>query len=197
MEKNINNDETRLFDLIESTPFSELSISDRLFVESQITEEEFTLQRRIMSDSSEIFPENITPHQLQTPSVKNVKMIPLYQALLAISAIFILFITIWPNPTEGTQNQLTASSKVQNKKEFIHDTIIKYVNQVKIIEKTVYDTVVELVTATKLNFQEPKLLEALQTLSLPELNKEMIATKGVSLKDDNSSRFTLKLNNFR
>lgn len=200
MEKNINNEETRLFDLIESTEFADLTVKDRLFVEHHISEEDYNLQRRIIKDSSHLFEENIEPKQLDISAVKEektLKSIPLYQALLAIAAVFLIFISIWPNPTEINQTPVASTTKTKIEKEYIHDTIIQYVNQVKILKEMVFDTVKELITINNCSFQEPKLLEVSNTLELPDLNKELIATKGSSVKQDGSSHFIIPLVNSR
>jgi hypothetical protein len=194
MEKNINNEETRLFDLIESTNFSDLSITDRLFVESRMTEDDYNLQRRIMNDSSDLFSSNAEPIPLIIPSNKSVKTIPLYQALVAIAAVFIFFFCIWPNQEKQIENTYATHQKTVIKKEYVHDTLVKYITKIQTIEKKVFDTITNVVTISKNIQEEPKLLEASNTLSLLPLNKEMIATRGTSLKQDKSSRFILPVN---
>jgi hypothetical protein len=197
MEKNINNEESRLFDLIESTKFSDLSIKDRLFVESQMTEEEYSLQRRIMYDSSELFSNNIEPIPLVIPTNKKVRTIPLYQALLAIAAVFVFFFCIWPTETTVIPEPMASNQKTVIEKEYIHDTLVRYITKIQTVEKVVFDTVNTFVTEIRHPQQEPRLLEVPNSLSLPELNKELIATKGESLKEENNIRFILPMNHFR
>ena len=133
MEKNINNEETRLFDLIESTNFSDLSITERSFVEAQMTEEDYNLQRRIITDSSNLFSNNVEPIPLLIPSNKKVRTIPLYQALLAIAAVFIFFFCIWPTQQKQIENTYATHQKKVIKKEYVHDTLVKYITKIKTV----------------------------------------------------------------
>lgn len=203
MEKNINKDETKLFDLIESKDFSELTRTEILFVKLHISMEDYNLQRRILKDSASIFENDNEPLPLLIPvnmDKRKNKTIPLYQALLAVASVCIFFFTIWPsnNQENSTGENFISSIKPDEiiQKEYIHDTIVKYVNQVKIVEKVVIDTVKELVTETKYIMQDNRLLEANNSLPLPRFNQKDITTKGISLKEDQSSRFIIPLGSF-
>lgn len=203
MEKNLNQNESKLFDLIESTDYFNLSNEDKKFVASQISEEEYQLQRRILSDSSNLFEnEEIKPLPLMIPieqKSKRVKTIPLYQAILAVASVCILFLLFWPinNKIMNQGNEFVAASKPKDiiQKENIHDTIVQYIHDVKVIEKIVIDTVREYITETNFTIPDNRLLEATNSISIPVLKKEDIITKGVSLKDDQSSRFIIPMYN--
>lgn len=198
MEENLNTEETRLFDLIESTDYADLSQSDLQFVQLHISEEEYTLQRKIIGDASSVYPDEVNPDPLVLPftEMEKGKTIPLYQALLAVASVITFFLLIWPKNQDHSSSATASAGKpvVKIQKEIVHDTVVQYLTKIQTIEKTVVDTVTEFITETKFIMQEPKLLEASQTLTLPDLTKETISTKGNSLKEDNSSRFIISVN---
>lgn len=202
MEENLHTDETRLFDLIESTDYADLTGNDLLFVQLHITEEDYQLQRKIILASSTLFDSTPEVHPLNLSSTeeklsKKGRTIPLYQALLAVASVAVFFLLIWPkNPTTIAGNSTVARNNpvVKIEKEIVHDTLIRYLTKVQIVEKTIIDTVTTFITETKFINEEPRLLNVSQSLSLPDLNKDVVATKGNSLKEDNSSRFILPVN---
>ena len=193
MEKELNSIETKLFDLIESKDFSDLNQADKIFVLEQISIEDYEFQRQIISEAKNVEKENLKPRPLQIPvneKVSNGKVIPLYQAILAVASVVILFILIWPkneiitkNPIQLSENDTIIQTKV------IHDTFVKYVPEIKYIEKNNPQTKIEYVTIyEQKTSEEPRLLEVTQSLNLPPITKESIQKKGNTLKEDQSSK---------
>lgn len=196
MEKEINPSEERLFDLLETKNFGELTIEEKSFVLSFLTEENYTFQRRILMEASEgsiVLPE-VKPLSLPA-SKKQFKTIPLYQAVLAVAAVVLLFILIWPqNTIVSTSNQIIKKTDtVFVAQDIIHDTIVKFVNLGKTVVH-VHDTIQTLITQLQAPATETRLLEVQNNFNLPALSTELFVSKGISLKEDSS--FTLGLPRF-
>lgn len=114
-------------ELIESSDFDQLSDTQKTFVLSVSTEENYRLERNILIASNEIYAE-VEPRPFILPEKKKAIVIPLYQAILASAAAFVLAFLLFRsngNTLEIVQNQPFASS----------DTVI--------VEKRVVDTVFE------------------------------------------------------
>ena len=203
MEKEMNDNESRMFDLLESKDFSALTAVETAFVLSMMPEEEYEFQRKIMVDSSSVFDEEIEPVALILPHAdsksKKQLTVPLYQSLLAIASVIIFFIIIWPDQTRHVLNSKNDDTlhPEKVKTEYIHDTVVQYVNNIKTVEKIVYDTVKELITLTEFVTPDNRLLEASNSINIPELTTETILTKGTSLKDDQGFRLTFPVVNSR
>ncbi len=195
MESKLNTDETRLFDLIESSAYDDLSSRDREFVALHLTEEEYRLRRLLINGADHLFKDDLQPLPLQLDiAAKKSRVIPLYQALLAVASVIIIFLLIWPGSTsENTNAELLKPKNRLSavKTEYIHDTVVKYVPEYRYVAGQ-RDTVVVYVTETVVKqAEEPKLLELSQSFPLPSLDRELIANKGNSLREDQSSRFII------
>lgn len=196
MEKEINPSEERLFDLLETKNFGELTTEEKSFVLSFLTEENYTFQRRLLMEASEssiVLPE-VKPLSLPA-SKKQIKTIPLYQAVIAVAAVVLLFILVWPQKTTvSTSNQaIKKRDSVAVAQTIIHDTVVKFVT---IGPSVVYvhDTIQTLITQVQAPASETRLLEVQNNFNLPALSAELFVAKGISLKEDSS--FTLGLPRF-
>ncbi len=194
MEKELNSNETRLFDLIESQDFAALNQADKIFVLKQMTEEEYQFQRKIIAEADTLFEDQISPKPLiisdQTNKEKGI-VIPLYQALLAVASVIIIFLIVWPKNEIIDKNDIQLSENdTIIKTKIVHDTFVKYVPEIKFVEKIIPETKIEYVTVYQnKQMEEPRLLEVAQNLNLPTITKEAIVNKGNSLKEDQSSKF--------
>ncbi len=194
MEKELNPNENLLVDLIENYDFFELNEKDKLFVLEQMSQEDYDFQRIIISEAKHVWETNITPKPLEIVS-KNTQrkgiVIPLYQAILAVASVIILFILIWPKDQinndkllKFTENDTIIQTKI------VHDTFVKYVPKIKYVEKNIPQTKIEYITVYEDKaMDEPRLLDVAQSLNLPPITKELIQNQGNSLKEDQSSRF--------
>lgn len=198
MEENLSKEESRLFDLIEKFDFEELSEQDRKFVLEISSLEEYSLQRKILYESEAVFSSNtLEPRSLiitSSKNVKNVRVIPLYQALLAVAAVILVFVLSWPKEQKTTNNEVQVSiTDTVYKTQFIRDTILKIIPQVKyVIQKEV-----EFQTVYASSLEEPELLEVAQQFTLPSISKESIQSRGISLKEDQSSKFVSSIPAFQ
>lgn len=201
MEDYLNDNESRLFDLIETKNWEELSSEEQHFVAQHISVEEYRLQRNVVLGAEELYQDEILPLPLSLPGTQKrtvtQRTIPMYQALIAIAATILIFLWIWPrdNQTEIAQaNQTNAEQAVaQTKTEYVYDTIVRYVTLVKNAEKAVKDTVYKMVSLTQI-VPEPILLQA-SAPPLPDLKKENLSTAGTSLKEDNTSQLLPRIVN--
>lgn len=203
MEDYLNREEARLFDLIESKNWEDLTPEERSFAETQISQEEYVFQRRILAESEDLYPAETEPLPLAIPVVTSTlvarETIPLYQAVIAVAATVLIFLMIWPGEvkTEVAIKQ-PVSEVIQTdpvvEKQYVTDTIIRYVTLPASNAQIIVDTIREFITATKL-YEEPKLLEVASNLIIPELSKESLSTKGASLKEENTSQLLPKMIN--
>jgi hypothetical protein len=193
MEKELNPNENLLVDLIENYDFFELSEEDKNFVLDQMSQEDYDFQRTIISEAKHVWETNITPKPLEIVSKNKQRkgiVIPLYQAILAVASVIILFILIWPKDQINNDKVLKFSENdtiIQTK--IVHDTFVKYIPKINYIEKNVTQTKIEYITINEdKSLDEPRLLDVAQSLNLPPITKELIQNQGNSLKEDQSSK---------
>ena len=185
MDKELSHNEERLFELLESKNFDQLSAVEQAFVLGQLSQEAYDLQRSILVEATE--------NELEIPAVaplvlpekqKKAKVIPLYQAILAVASVVILFVLIWPsNPS--TTKIIYQKSKPQTITKFVHDTVYvanSDIATVKYVYDTIYENIVESVPIVTHN----RLLEAQAAFQLPTLTSDLFRVNSLSLKDDSS-----------
>ena len=200
--KNITqNNQEKLFDLIESKDFCDLSIIEKEFVLNFLSEDDYFLQRKIILNAATIFDTNIEakPLVLGNNSISKTKTIPLYQAILAVASVIVGFLIIWPKDSENSAKeiQIAENSTDSIREKIIHDTVLKYVVETKFVEKIKEKIQIEYITQSVFNpASEPKLLEVSPSFILPELSYAEISSTINSLKNDNSSRFILPIKPF-
>lgn len=194
MDKHLNDNEERLFDLVDQKDFDQLTPEEQAFVATHFSEAEYRLQRQLISESNTLYEAvaEVPPLVIQMAhSSVFGKQIPLYQALIGIAATIALFLSIWPDQTEKTeaQNDKPALSKTDTiiQTKIIRDTVIRYKNHRnsnQLAQTNRSDD--EQFLATQM-----RILEA-NTLQLPEIVNELNRTGGHSLKDDPASERLLK-----
>lgn len=185
----------RLFDLIASKSFEELSKDEQSFVLSHLTEAEYTLQRAVISATSELEYDIEVPLPLELPTAKKPflkRSIPLYQVLIGAACLALLFIASntksyslnWNfsgYPMEISIANGASSGKV------IHDTIVKEMPVFQSGSKIIRDTVT--IVQNSIQQTEKRMLEAGNSISYPELSEKLLESKSVSLKDDQTAQF--------
>ena len=185
MDKELSHNEERLFELLESKNFDQLSDAEQVFVLGQLSQEAYEFQRFIISEASE--------NEIEIPAVaplvlpekqKKAIVIPLYQAIMAVASVVILFVLIWPsNPT--TTKIVYQKSKPQTITNIIHDTVFvanSGLATVKYVYDTIYENIVESVPIATQN----RLLEAQASFQLPALTADLFRVNSLSMKDDSS-----------
>jgi hypothetical protein len=185
MDKELSHNEERLFELLESKNFDQLTAAEQAFVLGQLSQEAYEFQRSILMEASE--------NELEIPAVaplilpekqKKAIVIPMYQAILAIASVVILFVLIWPsNPT--TTKIVYKKSKPQTITNVVHDTVFianPGIATVKYVYDTIYESIVESVPIATQN----RLLEAQASFQLPALTADLFRVNSLSLKDDSS-----------
>lgn len=197
MDKHLNNNEERLFDLVDQKDFEQLTAEEKAFVETHFSQEEYRLQRQMIGESASLYEETpeAPPLVIPIPAAKPSFIgttIPLYQALIGIAATVALFLSIWPNEPETTNNSgnKPALSKTDTiiQTQIIHDTVIRYKN---------YRSGNQAPSAAAKTDDEQflaaqmRLLEA-NTVELPDLVLEMNRPTGNSLRNDPASERLLK-----
>lgn len=184
----------RLFDLIESKSFEELSNEEKSFVLNHLTEAEYKLQRKVVSATADLEYNSEEPLALQIPE-KNTpflkRTIPLYKALIGAACLVLLFVVgnrksyslNWHFSEHPLEISLTnGASSVQT----IHDTIIKEIQLIP-ASKIIHDTIT--IVRNVLQQPEKRMLEAGNTIVYPELTEKLLETKSSSYKEDQTAQF--------
>lgn len=194
---------SRLFDLIESKSFVELNDQERTFVLNEMTEEEYSFQRRIHASAQELEFEDAEPHPLILPvSKKQIlnRTVPLYQVLIGAACLLIGFF-IFPSRNSATIDVRFLENPIQvslinapAEVKVIHDTILEKLDLRSPIQ-VVRDTIT-LVQTVFVNRNETRMLEAGNTLNTIPLDKNLLETKSLSAKDDGSVKLLPNINEF-
>jgi hypothetical protein len=180
--------DARLFDLIASTNFEDLSNLDQAFVLSHMTEAEYRLHGTIQSAA---MAEEVTipaPTPLVIPRAKTVwykRSIPLYQV---ISGAAVLLLCFWvlrnpettsPRVTQPVKNNTTAS-------QIIYDTIVREIPVIQTAIRYVHDTVKEIQYELYTLAPNREIQVAREIEPIP-LTDALLKSKAPSLKEDKSS----------
>lgn len=208
MEENLNAAEDRLFDLVTSRSWEELTEEEQLFAAAHITPAEYSLQRELLlAASEELYPDDgYEPLPLAFPPAEKARpffqrSIPLYQALSAVAAVILFFMLLRPGNNAadatvlpGKSAPATASAVQAVAQEHVYDTMVRYVTVVKESQKTIIDTIRKAVAFPQAE-EQPRLLQAAAALPVPALTSEKLETRGASLKEENTARLVPKVVN--
>jgi hypothetical protein len=200
MDRELDKNSEKLFDLIESKNWNQLTAEEIQFVLLQMTKDEYHFQRQILTEAEDIFEENLDAKPLMLSERKTMPIIamrvPLYQTLLAVAATVLVFLMLWPkNPKiEQPIVQPIAQQKPEIKTNFVHDTVVKYITLTQISERVVYDTITAVVQTT-VKSEEPRLFQANNNLPILDLSPSKLEARGNSLKDENTVSLLPKMVN--
>lgn len=193
--------DARLFDLIESTQFEDLSASDRAFVLVHMTEADYRLHGAIQSSAQGEALPIPAPLPLVLPSAKIVwykRPIPFYQVVSG-AAVLLLFFWFMRNPEASTKT-VYKNGNAQNtvaQTQIIYDTIIREIPVYQTAIRYIHDTVKEI--QYELYTQAPEReLQVARELAPLTLTSDLLKSNAPSLKDDKSaSLLTQQLNSDR
>ncbi|WP_343634976.1 hypothetical protein [Fluviicola sp.] len=185
----------RLFDLIESKSFEELTQEERAFVLEHLTEAAYTLQRNVIAATAELEYSDEEPRALALPKTKKHflnRSVPLYQVLIGAACLVLLFLAgnqksyslNWrfpENPLEISLTNGASSGKI------IHDTIVREIPVFRTASTIIRDTVT--IVQQVLRQPEKRLLEVSNSLVYPELSERLLENKGSSYSEDQTTRF--------
>lgn len=182
----------RLFDLIESKSFEELSKEEKSFVLNHLTEVEYTLQRKVLSTTAALEYDDEEPLTLQIPE-KNTpffkRTIPLYKVLIGAACLVLLFVVgnRKSYSLNFSEHPLEISlTKGASSVQIVHDTIIKKVPFTP-ASKIIHDTIT--IVQNGLQQSEKRMLEAGNTIVYPELTERLLETKSSSYNEDQTAQF--------
>lgn len=192
--------ENRLFDLLESFDFDQLSLEDKSFVLSNLSENDYRQQRKILAASADIkFPKAVPlPLVLPKPKTQFFSIpIPLYRVLIGAAASIVLLFYLWPKETL-TKDSLYLHGKAivdtVYQTQTLFDTVfIREKQNEKIVRSEIHDTVyivLENILSTSISGRK---LIGSNTVSLPKLDADHLKNTGKSLKDDDVSHLLPKL----
>lgn len=124
--------EARLFDLLESKDFSELTAEELVYVGEYLTEDEYRFQQQLIRAAQDWAPEvEIEPLPLKLPEAVGPlrRSIPLYQALLAVAAVIVLFVVLRPFRETVLAPVENVEPLTKIKTEIVHDTVVQYISK--------------------------------------------------------------------
>jgi hypothetical protein len=175
-------------ELIEQFDFNELSAEEQAKVLDQMSVEAYTENRKVVLASIDLFAiaDMHLPKDLKLPEKQVVLMrtVPLYQVFIAMAAIFLFMLLIFP---------LRKVDALENTTEYVtlYDTVeievVKYDTIVKRIEVPVYEEKIiykEVLQSQKVVNEEPKLLDVPLTNQDISFSQKTLDNRGVSMKYD-------------
>ncbi len=147
MDKHLNPIETRLQELLEQKNFEELTKEEIAFIESQMTADDYRLQRSILCESEFLYEKHnkvVAPPLTLSRESKGFwfKSLPLYQTGIAVAAtVLIMWFIQLPkeiiiNPVTKTEYISKVDTVVQT--EYIYDTVFEEVEKPVVVEKITY-----------------------------------------------------------
>lgn len=182
--------DARLFDLIETTKFEDLSASDRAFVLAHMTESDYRLHGVIQAEAQGEEMPIPAPLPLVLPSAKVVwykRPVPLYQVLSG-AAVLLLFFWFFRNPETSTKSTYK-SGNIENslsQTQIIYDTIIREIPVYQTAIRYIHDTVKEI--QYELYTQAPEReLQVARELAPLALTVDILKSNATSLKDDKTA----------
>ncbi len=185
----------RLFDLIESKSFDELSKEEKSFVLAHLTEAEYTLQRNVISAAAALEYDSEEPLSLQVPKIKKNllnRSIPLYQVLIGAACVVILFMvaniksyslnwSVSEHPLKISLTNGASSGKI------IHDTIVKEIPVFRSTSNIIHDTIT--IVQRVLQQPEKRMLEVSDNMVYPELSEKLLESKSAPFREDQTAQF--------
>lgn len=184
----------RLFDLIESKSFEELTNEEKSFVLNHLTEAEYNLQRTVIAAVPALEYPDHEPLALEIPKAKKHflnRSVPLYQVLIGAACLIVLFMVgnqksfslNWRFSEYPLEISVTGASSGK----IIHDTIVKEIPVFRTASTIIHDTVT--VVEQILQQPEKRMLEVSNTMVYPELSEKLLETKSTPFKDDQTAQF--------
>lgn len=192
MDKYLNSDDERLFDLLESKDADQLTTEERQFVQQQMGLDEYTLQRNTIRESAVAFGEIPEPVPFSVPTSHSGsffgKSVPLWQALTAVAATVLLFLVLWPDNIPGKTPTILRSQQLSHTDTVILtqtrvDTIIRYIREQRETDKE---------NTLAIQPAQMRMLEGNTAVVLPEISNEIISQRGRSLNDDTAAQEILR-----
>lgn len=114
-------------ELIEAKAFNQLSNTEKAFVLSVSSEENYRLERAVIVESKGVYVAE-EPRPLILTEKKKAVIIPLYQALIAVAASFVVAFLLFRssgNSIEIVKNQPLASTDTVYVEKLVIDTVIQ------------------------------------------------------------------------
>ena len=184
----------RLFDLIESKSFEELTDEEKSFVMNHLTEADYRLQRNVIAGASALDYADHEPLALELPKAKKHflnRSVPLYQVLIGAACLILLFMVgnqknfslNWRFSEYPLEISVTGASSGK----IIHDTIVKEIPVFRTASTIIHDTIT--VVERILQQPEKRMLEVSNTMVYPELSEKLLETKSTPFKDDQTAQF--------
>lgn len=174
-----NRNEERLFDLIERKSYTELTSEERQFVDAQMSEADYTLQRTIMVEAGEFVDTTVPKPLVLTSKPRILPFIWTGIGSAAAAALLLLFFL----PNDSIEFKLHVNERVPSASV---DTVF--------VEKSVVDTVVHTVvkheyivrnapaTPTEDNFQLEAYSQA--PMIVPTIRSSDLVNRGTSASED-------------
>lgn len=184
----------RLFDLIESKSFEELTNEEKSFVLNHMTEADYRLQRNVIAAVPALEYPDQEPLALEFPKAKKHflnRSVPLYQVLIGAACLVLLFVV--GNQKSFSLNwrfseyPLEISLNGASSGKIIHDTVVKEIPVFRTASTIIRDTVT--IVERILQQPEKRMLEVTNTMVYPELSEKLLETKSTPYREDQTAQF--------
>lgn len=184
----------RLFDLIESKSFEELTNEEKSFVLNHMTEADYRLQQNVLASVPALEYPDQEPLALELPKAKKHflnRSVPLYQVLIGAACLILLFVVgnqkSYSLNWRFSEYPLKISLNGASSGQIIHDTILKEIPVFRTASTIIRDTVT--VVERVLQQPEKRMLEVNNTMVYPELSEKLLETKSIPYKEDQTAQF--------
>lgn len=202
MDKHLNTEELKFQSLLEQKNFDELSEEEKSFVVSFSSEEEYVLQRKIITNASHLYESNnvVAPPMAISNEVVNsiwFKKAPVYQTLLAVAATVVIMLLL-RTPQDSLVNKEVVTEYVTQtdtvyETKLVRDTFVEYVDREIVVEQIKYIEIEKSNANNSSNVSYPKIdetgrvLSPSQSIVLPEINNRNESVAANSYKNDPTS----------
>ncbi|MCH2234548.1 MAG: hypothetical protein MK078_09870 [Crocinitomicaceae bacterium] len=186
MDKELNNNEERLFELLESKDFGQLNEAEKKFVSEHSSEADYRIQRKIILDLGDDNGVDVKPLPLMLPNNNTGKVVPLPWFIGSVAAMFLLGIfavSAFYNQEVITQIEYITQVDTLEIEKHVYDTIYQEKEVVKYYENKVY---LSSEAPTQCDREEPRLLETESTFEFVNIEDLNLENKGKSINEDES-----------
>lgn len=199
MDRRLTNDEERLFELLESKNWEELTSGEKEFVGTQMSGAEYRLQRTILSESADVFDveEKVLPLAISRTMSDSrqaspffMRRLPAYYTYIASVAAIVCFVLLINRPDQLNHPRNTAGLTARHQDTVVvhhiqTDTVFNYVDVIRNTTKVIRDTIIQWRISPVLAGNEvDRLLKIDQAAYFRSLDTSALREKGVSLFRD-------------
>ncbi len=181
MDKELTAREEKVFELLESKDWKQLTEEERSFVAKELTQEQYCAQRKVILSAKEL-DDQVEPLPLVLPASRKAIVIPLYQAIAGVAAAFIIAFFLFNGDSELNEESgeiLLADVDTVYVDRVVHevDTVLEYRTRYIEVESSTRPGNLSLASEPGINVAVPE---------IPSLNAIDLSNKGEAASSDNA-----------